>query len=139
MTEPVLPTLAGFKVWLFGLPIFVAIIAFWLGILAVPLSKGREVRDLVYRVMSCVVSSFLVGIPALISLKKFMPEVFTLMDELSVHAQIDPFAGFLVLAACVMLLSSLPGPWIVGSVFMFLEKQKDKPIDEVISSFRKGD
>ena len=138
MSDPLLPSLAGFKVWLFGLPVFVAIVAFWLGMLAIPLRAGREIRDLLYRVMSCVASSFMIGVPALIALRKYLPFVFEEAEALATMARLDPFAGFLILISCVMLVCSIPGPWVVGSVFLFLEKQKDRPIDDVIGDFRKS-
>lgn len=136
MSEPVLPTLAGVKFWLFGLPIVVSILAFWLGLMVIPLRAGREVRDLIYRVLSCAVSSFVFGIPALIALKKYMPFAFDEVQVLASMAGTDPMVGFFMLCGCVMLVCSLPGPWIVASFFLFVEKQKGKPIDEVIRDLR---
>ena len=136
MSEPVLPTLAGAKVWLLGLPIVVSILAFWLGLLAIPLRAGREVRDMFYRVLACIVSSFVCGIPALIGLKKYAPFAFEEAQALAVMAGTDPLVGFFILCGCVMLVCSLPGPWIIGSLFLFVEKQKDKPLDEIIRDLK---
>ena len=136
MSEPVIPTLVGAKAWLLGLPIFVSIIAFWLGLLAIPLRADREIRDVIYRILACAVSSYVVGIPVLLALKRYMPFVFEDMAALAVHAQLEPFTGFLVLVSCVMLICSVPGPWAVGAVFLYIEKQKDKPIDEIIAAHR---
>lgn len=136
MSEPVLPTIVGTKAWLIGLPIFVSIIAFWLGLLAIPLRAGREVRDIIYRILACAVSSYVVGIPALLAIKRYMPFVFDDMAALAVHAQLEPFTGFLVLVGCVMLICSVPGPWIVGAIFLYIEKRKDTPIDELIQEYK---
>ena len=136
MSEPILPSLAGFKVWLIGLPVAVSIVAFVLGLLAIPLRKGQEVKDLIYRLVACVVSSFLLGIPALIALMQFYPQAFDAASKLSLLVDLHPSVGTLVLIGCVMLLCSLPGPWVVASTFLFIEKFKGKPLDEVYSSLK---
>lgn len=136
MSEPVLPTIAGAKVWLLGLPVVVSALAFWLGLLAIPLRKGREVRDLLYRILSCIVSSFVCGIPALIALKQYVPFAFEEAQTLAVMAGTDPMAGFLTFCGCVMLVCSLPGPWVVSSFFLLVDKHRDKPLDEIIRSLK---
>jgi hypothetical protein len=75
MSEPTsaVGTFAGYKLALFSLPIIASLIAFWLGLRFVPL-RGTDPRgDLLNRVLACFVSSFLLGIPALVLLMQHWP------------------------------------------------------------------
>lgn len=136
MSEPIVPTIAGFKVWLLGLPVLVTLVAFTLGIFAIPLRKGQEIKDLIYRIVACGVCSFLLGIPALITLLHTMPKAYEASAKLAVLVGLPAFSGTLTLIGCVMLLCSLPGPWIVGAFFMSIEKFKGRPLDEIVDHFR---
>lgn len=139
MSEPVSGTaggIAGYKLVLACLPVAVSLIAFWLGLRFVPVRKGREREDIIDRVMACVVSSFVVGIPALVLLMQHWPGAFTAGEQLALRATLQPVTGFFAVTGCVLLLSSIPGPWLVAAVFLWLERRKDKDIGQIIGDVR---
>ena len=71
MAEPTsaVSTFAGYKIALFSLPIITSLLAFWLGLRFVPLRSDDPRSDLLGRVLACLVSGFVLGIPALVGLR----------------------------------------------------------------------
>lgn len=139
MTEPataVAGGVAGYKLALLTLPVVAAIAGFWLGIRYVPLRKGQELADVTNRMTACAASSLLVGIPALMLLQHYMPGAFVAMQQLAVLAGLPSGVGVLTLFFCVFLLCSIPGPWVVAAVFLWLERRKGKDIGELVSEVR---
>ncbi len=143
MTEPTTTaaaagTAAGYKLALLSLPVIASLIAFWLGIRFVPLRPGQAWNDLINRVMGCLASSFILGTIALVLLMHHKPGVFTAGAALARLATFPPEAGFFVITGCVFVLCSIPGPWIVAAVFLWLERRKGRDISELAAEIRAG-
>ncbi len=139
MTEPsttVAGGIAGYKLALLTLPLVAAIVGFWLGLRFVPLRRGHELGDVTTRMTACVVSSFGAGIPVLLALMHYAPETFEAATRLALLAGVAPVVGFLVLVGCVMVLCSIPGPWVIAAVFLWLERRKGKDIAELVGEVR---
>jgi hypothetical protein len=126
-----LGAVAGKKLVLLGLPIAITLVAWVLGLRLFPPRKGREVKDMLDRLLACGVSSFVVGLPALLVLLKHAPSAFAGAQQLAIMAGVDPFIGFISLVGCVLLLSSLPGPWIVVAWVLWFQRRKGKDIGQM--------
>ena len=138
MSEPTsaVGTFAGYKLALFSLPIIASLIAFWLGLRFVPL-RGTDPRsDLLNRVLACFVSSFVVGIPALVLLIQHWPGAFEAGIRLAAMADQPAIAGFFAVAGCVFVVCSIPGPWIMAAVFLWLRRSEGKDIAEIAGEVR---
>lgn len=129
-------TFAGYKLALFSLPIVASLIAFWLGLRFVPLRTEDPRADLINRVMACLVSAFLLGIPALVALMQHMPGAFNAGTALAVVASLPPIAGFFAITLCVFVVCSIPGPWLMAAVFLWLQRRKGKDIAELVHDVR---
>ncbi|WP_240531232.1 hypothetical protein [Variovorax boronicumulans] len=141
MTEPTTTaaaagTAAGYKLALLSLPIIASLIAFWLGIRFVPLRPGYAWNDLLNRVLGCLASSFIFGTIALVLLMQHKPGVFAAGAALAQLATFPPEAGFFVITGCVFVLCSIPGPWLVAAVFLWLERRKGRDIGEIAADIR---
>lgn len=127
---------AAYKIVTILLPIGASLLAFWLGLRFVPVRKGYERTDLINRVMSCMFSSFIVGIPALVLLHDHWPHFFDAAATLAARAYLPPETGFFIVTACVLVLAAIPGPWIVAGTFLWLEKRRGKDIGEIFSDLQ---
>lgn len=139
MSEPastVAGGIAGYKLMLLGLPVVAAIVGFWLGLRFVPLRKGFELEDVTNRMTACAVSSFVLGIPALVVLQQHAPGSVLAMQQLAAMVGLDVGMGILILAGCVFLVCSVPGPWLIAAVFLYLERRKGKDIKELVNEVR---
>lgn len=138
MTEPTSAagTFAGYKLALFSLPVLASLLAFWLGLRFVPL-RGTDPRgDLINRVLACLVSSFVLGVPALVLLIQHWPSVFDAGVQLALLAEVPSIAGFFVITGCVLVVCSIPGPWIVAGVFLWLKRSEGQTITEMADQLR---
>ena len=115
MTEPTSAagTFAGYKLALFSLPIAASLLAFWLGLRFVPLRATDPRGDLLNRVLACLVSGFVLGVPALVMLMQHWPGIFDAGARLAILAALPAIAGFFVITGCVFVVCSIPGPWVV--------------------------
>lgn len=138
MAEPTsaVSTFAGYKIALFSLPIITSLLAFWLGLRFVPLRSDDPRSDLLGRVLACLVSGFVLGIPALVGLMQHWPSIFDAGIRLAELAQLPAIAGFFVITGCVFVVSSIPGPWIMAAVFLWLKRSEGKTITEVAQDVR---
>jgi hypothetical protein len=123
---------AGHKALLIGLPIAVTLAAWWLGLRLVPVRKGREAKDMLDRFLACGASSFVVGLPALLALRRHASWVFAEAAQLSDLLMVDPMAGYFAVVGCVLLLCSLPGPWIIAAWLRWFTKRDKKDIGEML-------
>ncbi|OAD81605.1 hypothetical protein ATN89_24090 [Comamonas thiooxydans] len=138
MSEPTsaVGTFAGYKLALFSLPVIASLIAFWLGLRFVPLRTNDPRGDLINRVMACVVSSFVIGVPALVLLIQHWPSAFEAGMRLAELAALPTIAGFFAVTGCVLIVCSIPGPWIVAAVFLWLQRSEGKDIAEMADQVR---
>lgn len=138
MTEPTSAagTFAGYKLALFSLPVIASLIAIWLGMRFVPLRATDPRGDLINRVLACFVSSFVLGIPALVLLIQHWPGAFDAGIRLAELAALPAIAGFFVITGCVLVVCSIPGPWIVAAVFLWLRRSEGKDIAEMADQLR---
>ncbi len=138
MTEPTAAagTFAGYKLALFAMPIVASLIAFWLGLRFVPLRREDPHGDIINRVLACIVSAFLLGIAALVALMHHMPRAFDAGTALALVAGLPPIAGFFAITLCVFVVCSIPGPWLLAAVFLWLQRRKDKDIAELVQDAR---
>ncbi|MEG0413472.1 MAG: hypothetical protein RR584_11500 [Comamonas sp.] len=139
MSEPastVAGSIAGYKLMLLGLPVVAAIAGFWLGLRFVPLRKGYELDDVTNRMTACAVSSFVLGIPALILLQQHAPGSVVAMQQLAHMVGLQEGMGVLILAGCMFLVCSVPGPWLIAAVFLYMERRKGKDIKELVNEVR---
>lgn len=138
MSEPTsaVGTFAGYKLALFSLPVIASLIAFWLGLRFVPLRTNDPRGDLINRVMACVVSSFVIGVPALVLLIQHWPGAFEAGMRLAELAALPTIAGFFAVTGCVLIVCSIPGPWIVAAVFLWLQRSEGKDIAEMADQVR---
>ena len=138
MTEPTSAagTFAGYKLALFTLPVLASLLAFWLGLRFVPLRRSDPRGDLINRVLACLVSSFVLGVPALVMLIQHWPGVFDAGVQLALLAEVPSIAGFFVITGCVLVVCSIPGPWIVAGVFLWLKRSEGQTITEMADQLR---
>lgn len=138
MTEPTSAagTFAGYKLALFTLPVLASLLAFWLGLRFVPLRSTDPRGDLINRVLACLVSSFVLGVPALVMLIQHWPGVFDAGVQLALLAEVPSIAGFFVITGCVLVVCSIPGPWIVAGVFLWLKRSEGQTITEMADQLR---
>jgi hypothetical protein len=104
--------------WAFGLVLMLGapVLGFVLGLQVIPLNKDDPHRDLVRRLLGCVVSSFLVGLPALIWIASSHPWVFDGARTLMHQVHLPEVVGPLMVLWAVLLVSALPGWWLVGAL-----------------------
>ncbi|WP_244146261.1 hypothetical protein [Comamonas antarctica] len=138
MTEPTSAagTFAGYKLALFSLPIAASLLAFWLGLRFVPLRATDPRGDLLNRVLACLVSGFVLGVPALVMLMQHWPGIFDAGARLAILAALPAIAGFFVITGCVFVVCSIPGPWVVAGVFLWLKRSEGKTITEIARDAR---
>lgn len=138
MTEPTSAagTFAGYKLALFSLPIAASLLAFWLGLRFVPLRATDPRGDLLNRVLACLVSGFVLGVPALVMLMQHWPGIFDAGARLAILAALPAISGFFVITGCVFVVCSIPGPWVVAGVFLWLKRSEGKTITEIARDAR---
>lgn len=138
MSEPTsaVGTFAGYKLALFSLPVLASLLAFWLGLRFVPLRATDPRADLLNRVLACLVSGFVLGVPALVLLMQHWPGIFESGMRLAALAAVPSIAGFFVITGCVLVVCSIPGPWIVAGVFLWLKRSEGQTITEMADQLR---
>ena len=138
MSEPTsaVGTFAGYKLALLSLPVIASLIAFWLGLRFVPLRSTDPRGDLLNRVLACLVSGFVFGVPALVMLMQHWPGVFEAGMQLAAMAAVPSIAGFFIITGCVLVACSIPGPWIVAGVFLWLKRSEGQTITEMADQLR---
>ena len=138
MTEPTTAagTFAGYKLALFTLPVLASLLAFWLGLRFVPLRSADPRGDLINRVLACLVSGFVLGVPALVMLMQHWPGIFDAGMRLASLAAVPSITGFFVITGCVLVVCSIPGPWIMAGVFLWLKRSEGQTITEMADQLR---
>ncbi|MFO6421651.1 hypothetical protein ACLBKS_15740 [Hylemonella sp. W303a] len=142
MTEPhtTAGAIAAHKAFLFSLPLISFLLAFWLGLRYAPLHKDAQWKDLVDRLAACVVSSFVCGVPAVLALMHYYPEVFAVASQLALVLGVAPnlgsVAGVVIVSAWILPLCSLPGPWLFAAIYLWLKRQKGKDAAEILKRVR---
>ena len=129
-------TFAGYKLALFSLPFVASLIAFWLGLHFVPLRSSDPRSDLLGRVLASLVSGFVLGIPTLVLLLQHWPGLFEAGTHLAELAALAPVSGFFAITACVLVLCSIPGPWLVAATFLWLRKTEGQTLPELAQHLR---
>lgn len=129
---------AGYKLFLLGIPVAGVLVGFWLGLRFVPLRKGYELADVTNRMVACAASSFVLGLPALIALQRHFPEYVGALVDMALLAGVEPQVAYWFAGGVVFLACSIPGPWLVAAVFLWLERRKKKDIGQIIREVRGG-
>lgn len=107
------------------------VVAFVLGLQILPLDAKDPHRDAVRRIMGCVVSSLMLGLPALIYMDQHMAWVFDSANSLAVRADFPERLGSASVMWSVLLLGALPGWWLVGAVMRKLASWRDKDLGAI--------
>ncbi len=121
---------AGYKVAGAAVTFAMPILAFFLGLQVIPLSKADPHRDVVRRLLGCAVSSFTLGPAVLVALFKVAPWVFDACFDVFAKFGAGPL-GYLWLVAVVLLLSALPGWWLVGALVREVAGWDGKSLAEI--------
>jgi len=140
MSEPTTTATGGaliIKSIALTLPVFASAVAFWLGLRFVPLRKGHEWADIINRLVACFICAVILGTAALVLLYHRFPHLFAVASEMAQQAGFPPETGFFMLTGCVMFVCSIPGPWLVAAVFLWLDRRKEKDIAEIINELKK--
>ena len=123
MSDPASGALGGAVVnkvlgWSVGLVFMLGapVLGFVLGLQVIPLRSEDPHRDLVRRLLGCVVSSFLVGLPVLIWVASVHAWVFEGARLLMTQVRLPEVVGPLMVMWAVLLVSALPGWWLVGAL-----------------------
>ena len=85
---------------------------------------------------ACLVSGFVFGVPALVMLMQHWPGVFEAGMQLAAMAAVPSIAGFFIITGCVLVVCSIPGPWIVAGVFLWLKRSEGQTITEMADQLR---
>ena len=107
------------------------VVAFFLGLQVLPLDPKDPHRDAVRRIMGCVVSSLIIGLPALIYLDQHMAWVFDAAGSLATRAAMPERMGGASVMWSVLLLAALPGWWLVGAVMRRFASWRDKDLEGI--------
>ena len=94
------------------------------------------VENLLNRVLACLVSGIVLGVPALVLLMQHWPGVFEAGMRLATMASVPSIAGFFIITGCVLVVCSIPGPWIVAGVFLWLKRNEGQTITEMADQLR---
>jgi hypothetical protein len=125
-----------FWAWLGGVLVLLLapVLGFVLGLQVMPLDPAEPHKDLVRRLLGCVVSSLLLGVPGLIWLHKNMVWVFESARGLVAMMGAPEVVGPFVVMWGVLLVAALPGWWLVGRlVKRVISQDWDKVLDNVKS------
>jgi hypothetical protein len=101
----------------------------------VPLRSTDPRGDLLNRVLACLVSGFLLGVPALVLLMQHWPGSLRLACVWPPWRRAS-IAGFFIITGCVLVVCSIPGPWIVAGVFLWLKRSEGQTITEMADQLR---
>lgn len=122
---------AGYKVAGAAVTFSMPILAFFLGLQVIPLSKTDPHRDVVRRILGCVVSSFTLGPVGLVAIYKLAPWVYDACFAVAEKMfDLGPL-GYIWLTALVLLLSALPGWWLVGALVREVAGWDGKSLAEI--------
>ncbi len=126
---------AGYKVGGVVVAFCMPMLAFVLGLQVIPLSKADPHRDVVRRLLGCAVSSLTLGAVVLVAIYKLAPWVFDACWDVAAMFGAGPL-GLIWLAAIVLLLSALPGWWLVGAVVRKVASWDGKTIGQIAQDIR---
>lgn len=111
------------------------VVAFILGLQVLPLDPLDPHRDLVRRLMGCAVASLVFGLPTLAYIHHGWPWLWDEASTVTVRLGLDSVGGYAITWAC-LLVTALPGWWVVGAVMRKLASWKGKSINEIASDAR---
>lgn len=109
----------------------VTLVAFFLGLQAIPLDKDEPHKDVVRRLIGCAVSSLVIGIPAMAFLHNTWPWMYTSTSAVFAMMDMSPVYGPKVLNWSILLVAGLPGWWLVGAVVRQMATWRNKTIKEI--------
>jgi hypothetical protein len=69
-------------------------------------------------------------------LMQHWPSIFDAGVRLALVAALPPIAGFFAITGCVLVVCSIPGPWIVAGVFLWLKRSEGQTITEMADQLR---
>lgn len=139
MTEPLTTAggaAAGYKLALLGIPIIGTLFGFWLGLRFIPLQKDKEVADLTNRVMACVACGLIIGPLLLAALFNHFPGLMERFVYAASMLGIDSFVATLYIMGCCFVVASMPGPWIISAIFLFIRRNKNKDIGQLVTQVK---
>lgn len=125
MAEPTSSAAGGFALWKLagGFAAFAGIAAFLASVVAMCMMTPRNPREWAVGLISTVVASFGGGAYAILKL-----DLLTTLPKDPTQLYLHLLAGLGIVFAC-----GLPGWALVRAMFTFLEKRKDKGIDEIVA------
>lgn len=126
---------AGYKLGGMAVAFAAPFLGFVLGLQVLPLSKADPHRDVVRRLLGCAVSSMTIGPCILVAIYKLAPWVFDAVWDVGAMFGGGPL-GLIWLAGIVLLLSALPGWWLVGALVREVASWDGKTIAEIAQDIR---
>lgn len=128
MSDPVTHVSAaagGALIKIFGLPVLAGSLAASLGFMIMwPRTKSEAFA----RFASSIVSSAVVGPLAVIWLQSWKPELFESAKLVAILYGTEAAAGFLFIAAPVMVAAGLPAWWVLGAIIKWFDNRKGQDV-----------
>ena len=64
------------------------------------------------------------------------PATLVGLGDLTQTGTLLAIAGFFIITGCVLVVCSIPGPWIVAGVFLWLKRSEGQTITEMADQLR---
>ena len=119
---------AGVLIKIVGVPVLAGAAATALGFMFM---WPRTAREGLVRFACALASSFTAGPLLALGVYAKWPGLFSAARQAAEAARLDPLAGTLGVAAPFLVFAALPAWWILGGLFLWLQRRQGKDIGEM--------